>query len=136
MCAFKRSVILPLSLLALALSLVILAPATAVAAPKPKTVVAAVTEQKLAAKTIGVIVGASDVNVRSGPSTRYAIITSLPRGTRVTVAGRNGPGSWLYVKFPNGRVGWVYRPYVSIPAKAPLPPCVMNCNKSTMNQHR
>jgi uncharacterized protein YraI len=47
------------------------------------------------------------VNVRSGPSTNYAILGVLAPGERAAVTGRGGTDNqWLQIDF-NGRDGWV-----------------------------
>ncbi len=49
------------------------------------------------------------LNVRTGPSTSFAIITSLPNRTQVTLVGRTSSNNWVQVRIPDGRVGWVNR---------------------------
>jgi SH3 domain protein len=60
--------------------------------------------------TSQVTVTASVLNVRAGPGTHYAIITKVPRNTRLTVQKQQG--SWLAVRLPNGLTGWVSNQYV------------------------
>jgi len=50
------------------------------------------------------------VNMRSGPSTRYSIITELDAGERVEYLGVSG--SWTKVKL-DGRTGYVFTKYLS-----------------------
>lgn len=50
------------------------------------------------------------VNMRSGPSTRYSVITELKTGERVEYLGVSG--SWTKVKW-NGKTGYVYTKYLS-----------------------
>lgn len=58
----------------------------------------------------GVVTG-NGVNVRSGPSTSYSIITCLPKGTYITVNGiENG---WYKVSY-NGLNGYMSSDYVSV----------------------
>lgn len=45
-------------------------------------------------------IATSDVNVRSGPGTRYQIVARIKKGTRVNVAGREG--EWLRVVSKHG----------------------------------
>jgi Membrane proteins related to metalloendopeptidases len=68
--------------------------------------------------TSQVTVTASVLNVRAGPGTHYAIITKVPRNTRLTVQKQQG--SWLAVRLPNGLTGWVSNQYVQ-PVDTPAP---------------
>lgn len=52
-------------------------------------------------------VNTGNLNFRSGPGVSYTIITSYPRGTAVTLLGRNNASTWLYVTAPSGRQGWM-----------------------------
>ena len=40
------------------------------------------------------------VNLRSGPGTKFAVVTTLPKGIRVNVVGREG--NWLKVESKQG----------------------------------
>ncbi|WGW05537.1 SH3 domain-containing protein [Tropicibacter oceani] len=51
------------------------------------------------------------LNVRSGPSTNYGIITEVPSGSTVQVFARQG--KWSNVILPDGRRGWVYSPLLT-----------------------
>ncbi len=61
---------------------------------------------------IGVVIGGREsVNVRSGPSTRYGIVMTLPRGTRLDLLDvrpdeTGGPLRWVQIPSP-ARDGWV-----------------------------
>jgi uncharacterized protein YraI len=55
------------------------------------------------------IVSAPALNVRSGPSTAYPVITTVPAGTALTVIGRNDVNTWIAVRLQNGMEGWVTR---------------------------
>lgn len=57
-------------------------------------------------------VGASSLNVRSGPGTRYRKIGSLTAGSRVNVSETTG--SWSRVAYGNGS-GWVHSSYLVTP---------------------
>lgn len=52
-----------------------------------------------------VTVTAPLLNVRSGPGMQFAVIRQTRQGDTLSVHG-NSPG-WLYVKLPDGNVGWV-----------------------------
>ncbi len=58
-------------------------------------------------------VTASVLNVRSGPSPGYAVITTVTKGTVLTLLARDSAGSWVKVQLPNGTVGWVTTFYLS-----------------------
>ena len=58
-------------------------------------------------------VGASPINVRSGPSTSFSIVTQLAPNTIVPVTGRNPDSSWYEVSI-SGLVGWVSATVVRI----------------------
>lgn len=66
-----------------------------------------------------------NVNARTGPSTGSFVLTTLKKGTRLSLTGISG--DWYQVKLPNGRTGFVYKPYVKIsgvktgPAPTPAP---------------
>lgn len=72
-----------------------------------------------AAKPSGPVVasvGASRVNLRQGPSTRYGSFGRMNAGTQLTVLARNG--EWFKVRSPRGTVGWVAQDLVNIGADA------------------
>lgn len=50
------------------------------------------------------------LNVRSGPSTDYRILTRLNNGTAVTVIGSSG--SWYQIRYGSGNTGYVYGQYL------------------------
>lgn len=62
------------------------------------------------------------INVRSGPSTRYDTIGVLIAGQQVPALGKTPGGDWIQVYFPGveGSVGWVYSPLVSAPGNLPI----------------
>ncbi len=49
------------------------------------------------------------LNVREGPSTGFAVITTIEQGTPLTVLGRNALNTWILVQLPDGTQGWVTR---------------------------
>jgi hypothetical protein len=53
------------------------------------------------------------LNFRTGPGPTYSIITSYPRGTMVSLLGRNSAGSWVYVTAPSGQMGWMHAGYLA-----------------------
>jgi uncharacterized protein YraI len=55
------------------------------------------------------------VNVRSGPGTRHPIIDRTPTGTTIeaiNLQSKPDQDSWVFVRFPNGREGWVSGDFV------------------------
>ena len=52
------------------------------------------------------------LNVRTGPSTDYRVITSLSNGTTVTVTGSSG--SWYRISYGSGKSGYVYSKYLRL----------------------
>jgi uncharacterized protein YgiM (DUF1202 family) len=63
---------------------------------------------------IGVIRSSSQVNVRSGPGTGSAVITSLRPGTEVIIIGTNEEGTWFNVRLEDGTEGWVSTQLVQV----------------------
>jgi hypothetical protein len=62
------------------------------------------------------------INVRSGPSTRYDTIGVLIAGQQVPAIGKTPGGDWIQVYYPGveGGVGWVYSPLVDVPGDLPI----------------
>jgi uncharacterized protein YgiM (DUF1202 family) len=56
-----------------------------------------------------VVSGAVNVNVRSGPSTIYSVLRTVPQGTALTVLGQDGTNTWLSVQLSDGSTGWIAR---------------------------
>ncbi len=52
------------------------------------------------------------LNVRSGPGTRYKVVSQLYRGDVVEVGGIEG--KWYYVNLADGLYGWVLQEYVGL----------------------
>jgi uncharacterized protein YraI len=50
-----------------------------------------------------------NANVRSGPTTDYSPVGSLPTGGTAAIAGRNDAGTWWFISFPGGPggYGWI-----------------------------
>jgi hypothetical protein len=96
-------------------------PATPTAAPSPEPVEPTVRLGEAAANRI---------NVRSGPSTDYPVVSQLGPGQEAAVTGRAADGSWWQVKLADETVGWVFGELVTFSgdseaiavAEAPPPP--------------
>lgn len=72
------------------------------------------TEKKTTVNTPKVqtaVVTAGSLNVRSGPSKNFSIVTSIPKGTKVTIVDENNKG-WPQIKLSNGTTGFVYKEYL------------------------
>jgi cell wall-associated NlpC family hydrolase len=79
-----------------------------------------------AAQPVGTpIVGTTtgvNVNLRSGPSTKYRVITKLPKATKLEVIGHQA--GWYRVATSRGTVGWVIDDFLSVataPSAASVP---------------
>ncbi len=60
------------------------------------------------------VVKSATLNVRAGPATSHAAVTSVKSGTTLDVIGRNDDGSWLQVTLPSGASGWVSSQLVTL----------------------
>lgn len=91
----------------------------ATATPLPATVAPTATP---VAPTIGTTarVVSRGLNLRSGPGAAYAILRSLTQDTTLDVLGQSRDAYWLYVRIPDGTVGWVARPYTNFTGTAPV----------------
>jgi uncharacterized protein YraI len=69
------------------------------AAPAPVT-----TNPSTTTGACSVVAGGNGLNVRTGPSTEYAVITTLPNGSTATVLGAYA--GWYEVSLPGGVRGW------------------------------
>ncbi|MDP2601397.1 MAG: SH3 domain-containing protein, partial [Deltaproteobacteria bacterium] len=64
----------------------------------------------LAQATKGGYLTTAAVNLRSGPGTKYAVVTTLPKGIKVNVVGREG--NWLKVESKQGnKPGYISENY-------------------------
>ena len=75
-------------------------------------------------------VSKGNINMRAGPDTVYPVLTQIATGTELTLVGRNNDGTWLVIRTPDNREGWVLATLIetstdilSLPiTKAPPPP--------------
>jgi len=82
------------------------------------------------------VINAVDVNFRTGPSTSYASMAKLAKGTELGIYEAQKIGSWNYVMLlSTGQVGYVSDPYVTrtadatpTPSPTPRPPATPNPN--------
>ncbi len=73
----------------------------------------------------------SDINVRAGPGTEYAVTAALVQSETANIIGKNPGSDWWEVILVNGQQGWVYSPLVetagdttaiAVAANIPTPP--------------
>ena len=57
--------------------------------------------------TVKTDLAAPAVNVRSGPSTAFPPLGTIPKGAQHEISGRNAENTWYAFSF-NGQQGWVY----------------------------
>lgn len=82
-----------------------------------------------------VIVTSATLRLRKGPSTSYATIRTLKRGTILTVTGKSG--SWLKaLDEESGKTGYVHGDYVSYYERSPKPRWEGVCNADRSNLRR
>lgn len=102
------------------------ATATAMASETPTRVALAATPTPTApalAPTAAVI-GANAINVRSGPSTAYAVVARLLPAEAAVVSGRDDKGAWWQITLPDGRRGWVSASLVRVTGQSSALPVV------------
>jgi len=63
---------------------------------------------------------ATDVNIRTGPSTAYPTIRTVVPGTQMSVLGQDATGAWLFVQFGDGVQGWIARFLTNFTDSAPV----------------
>lgn len=60
------------------------------------------------------LVTTANLNIREGADTTYAIITTAPNGSRVTVVSVSGASGWVNIMW-DGNVGWSSKAYLTVP---------------------
>ncbi len=60
------------------------------------------------------VVATGALRMRAAPLRTADVVALLPRGTGLTLDGRNVTATWLHGTADTGAVGWVSRPYLSI----------------------
>ena len=63
------------------------------------------------AKDSGIVV-VSELNVRTGPSTNYSIISQVRDGDILNIVAKDSSTNWLKIQFKDGTTGWVSGKYV------------------------
>jgi N-acetylmuramoyl-L-alanine amidase len=62
---------------------------------------------------IGTVVNANILNVRSGPSLTFPVVSTLSLGSSVQLEGRDAGGFWVQVRLADGRQGWVSSAFIT-----------------------
>jgi hypothetical protein len=76
-------------------------------APRPSPTSVSASPTPTAMPIITATVSVDTLNVRSGPAVQFTRVSSLSRGDEVSVLSRSSDASWLLVRAPDGREGWV-----------------------------
>ncbi|CEO20517.1 SH3 domain-containing protein [Paraclostridium sordellii] len=58
------------------------------------------------------IVAVSELNVRTGPSTNYSVISQVRNGDILNIVAKDSSTNWLKIQFKDGTTGWVSGKYV------------------------
>ncbi len=82
-----------------------------------------------AAAHAAVIVERGPANIRAGPSTQHAVLTSVPVGQQLEEIDR--VGDWFRIILPDGREGYIYAPLVR--HEASVPANTIAIPRSTLN---
>ena len=78
--------------------------------------------ESVSSQKIGVVT-ADVLNIRSGPSTSYSVVTKTYDGEKVNILESNN--GWYKVKLSNGKIGWASAKYIST-ENISTPPTVYN----------
>ena len=79
-------------------------------------------ENIFAGVEIGVVISGENVNVREGPGTNFAAISSLPPGQSVSILEADATNGWLKIRLPGGGEGWIFAQLIqSIGTPTPPP---------------
>lgn len=75
---------------------------------------------------VGQVKDGISLNVRSGPSTDYGKLTSLPKGTTFMILGEENGWYRIYARSANPQLGWVSGDFIELledqPQPSPVPP--------------
>ena len=61
---------------------------------------------------LGIVDGGGLVNLRTGPSTNFAVLMGVNSGEEVLILGRSQDAAWLQVRTTTGSLGWMAALYV------------------------
>lgn len=77
--------------------------------PKPDSGSCTATKGTVSLKAVAM----EKMNIRSGPSTKYGIVCTIPANTALTMTGKaNAGGTWVQVVTSDKNSGWCCRPYL------------------------
>jgi uncharacterized protein YgiM (DUF1202 family) len=83
-------------------------------------------------------VNPSVLYVRSGPGLNFTFLTTLSQNQAVILEGRTADGSWLQVRLPDDRLGWVSSAFMTVnlamadlPVAEPTAPAVVTIPTAT-----
>mgnify|MGYP005847785337 FL=1 len=71
-----------------------------------------------------IVIGNTNVNLREGPGTNYAVVGTASPGAELAVLGRNTAASWFKVETVGGVQAWIYGPLVQLNIDATSAPVV------------
>lgn len=87
---------------------------TAQPTPTPASVAAPDARPAAVVMQMVAIVNADEmVNLRSGPSTDFAVLMGVNPGEEVLILGRNQDATWMRIRIANGTLGWMAADYIS-----------------------
>ena len=90
----------------------------------PKTVELPIVEYEFRSRGIVYNLIPGDIlNVRTGPSTGYKKIASLPNDTNVKILATNVNGKWYKIELESGAIGWASKNFVKALTGTTLIPC-------------
>jgi len=61
-----------------------------------------------------VVTSMMPLRLRSGPGQQFVSLSAYEPGTAVELVGRNPASTWLRVRTPNGRTGWMAKEYLQV----------------------
>lgn len=78
----------------------------------------------------------SNVNIRSGPSTSYEILTTINKDDKMTriLKGVNSGERWDKVRLENGMIGYIFSTYVTEIPKAQIEKIEVNLDNTTLQK--
>ena len=90
--------------------------ATQSSAPQPTDTPAptATPVPNVARFTVKTDLTAANVNVRTGPSTAFGIISTVARGAQFDISGRNVENTWFQFCCVGGQTGWIFASLVTV----------------------
>jgi hypothetical protein len=72
------------------------------------------------------ITAEESANLRAGPATSYAIVGLVYPGECFVIIGRNSSGTWLQIRTPSSRTGWLFATLLQVQGAVVTLPIVEN----------